>query len=113
MIRTFLSVIEANTGIDISRDGSLFPWLVEHVGQLVSRYKVGSDGRTSFHRLRGKRASNIAVPYGEKILFMPTENAAVGDGEGISEEQRRRDKLDMKYEFGIYVGICDAVETRM
>ncbi len=92
MVRTFKDHVEAKCGISLPRDSPLIPWIVLHAGRVITSYKIQKDGRTAFERLRGKRARTNAIPIGEKILYQPVRH------------QTKREKLDSRWEYGIYVG---------
>ena len=44
-------------------------WLVEHVADLLNKYQQGEDGRTAYHRLRGKGWHHELVEFGEKVHY--------------------------------------------
>ena len=49
-LRTLLSQVEQNTGINIDNNSALYPWAVKHAQWLLNRYLVHSDGSTSYFR---------------------------------------------------------------
>ena len=42
--------------------------MAEHVAHLVSRLEVGTDGKTAHEICQGKRATVMAIDFGEKLL---------------------------------------------
>ena len=46
-----------------------FAWLVEHCADVLNRYCVGSDGRTPFQRLRGRRSDCHMAEFGAQVMF--------------------------------------------
>ena len=46
-------------------------WLIEQAGNLITRYKVGTDGLVAYKRVKGKAPSNFVMPWGERVLYMP------------------------------------------
>ena len=54
---------------DIPTHHPLMTWLVEHVGEIISKYTKGSDGRTPLERLLGKPCREEALEFGEKVWF--------------------------------------------
>eukprot|EP00973_Karenia_brevis_P058798 8188391-Karenia_brevis.AAC.1 len=52
---------------DAEVSGAELAWMITHAANLITRYKVGQDGRTSYQRLKGKRCSHLALPFGEKM----------------------------------------------
>ena len=71
-------------------------WLIEHAGQVISRMKVGSDGKTSYERVRRKSSSALLLPWGERTLYMPSTTNKV---------EKNRGERDYRYELGVYLGI--------
>ena len=53
---------------------------IEQTEQLLTRYKVGAEGKSAYQRVRGKKPSNIAMPMREKVLFMPSGPKPDSDG---------------------------------
>ena len=43
--------------------------MIRHAGTLISRYQVGSDGRTAHERLRGRPYDRAIAEFGEKVLY--------------------------------------------
>eukprot|EP00969_Alexandrium_andersonii_P173682 7678565-Alexandrium_andersonii.AAC.1 len=44
-------------------------WLVEHAGDLLTKYLVGHDGRTAFERLVGKPSRDDGYAFGERVFY--------------------------------------------
>ena len=53
-IRTVKLNLEANYKTDIKEDHPSIPWLVAHAGSVITRYKIGEDGKTAYQRCRKK-----------------------------------------------------------
>ena len=47
----------------------MFCWLIEHNADLLNKYQKSDDGRTAYHRLRGKSWSLEMVEFGEKVHY--------------------------------------------
>ena len=45
--------------------------MAAHAGYLLSRYLVGTDGRTPVGRLRGKETKQAIVEFGEQVWARP------------------------------------------
>ncbi len=93
MIRTTKDHIETKMKEKIAKDSPLFAWIVEAVGTMITRYRIGQDGKTPYQRLKGKKPSNVLVPIGEKVLYLPLKQPG------------RMNKLAPKFKYGIYVGV--------
>ena len=102
VIRTLMGHVEDGTKEKIDRKGAFMTWLIEHAGNLITRYKVGSDGATPYQRVKGKAPSNAVMPIGERVLYMPPKADKVRDERG---KKVARTKADYRYVFGVYLGI--------
>ena len=93
-IRTIKDNVEAKTGRKIPRKSGLFQWLVEWAAATITRYRVNSDGKTSYATIKGRQSQAQVAGFGEKVLYMPLKSSKVG-----------RSKLEVKMEDGVFVGI--------
>jgi hypothetical protein len=93
MIRTIKDYIETKMQEKLEKDSPMFAWIIEAVGTLITRYRTGEDGKTPYQRLKGKKPSNVLVPLGEKVLYLPLKQPG------------RMNKLAPKFKYGIYVGV--------
>ena len=91
VMRSIIDHIESHCGDKLQSDDVIIMWIIKHAALMISRYKVGSDGMTPYERTKGKKASQPMVCIGERVLFMPLKAA-------------RGDKMDVRFEYGIYVG---------
>ena len=96
MIRTLLHFIERKCGRKLSTKCPARIWLMEHTGQIISRMKMGKDGKVPYERVRGKKPSAMIIPILERILYKPSTTKAA---------EKARVKTDYRFEFGIYLGI--------
>ena len=62
MIRTHKLAVETAAKVELVPTDSAMRWLVDHVGVILSRYKVGPDGETPYERLlkRGRTGPSVA-----------------------------------------------------
>ena len=58
----------------IEAESCVLEWCVEHAGLLLSRYKMGKDGKTVFRRVMGKECKAVALEFGEQVLAKPKRN---------------------------------------
>ena len=96
MIRTWKDAVEHRIGERRKADSVLMPYLVRHAGTIITRCRMGPDGLTPQQRLRGKKPSTKMIPFGEKALYMP-----------LRDSKDRANKLEARFEFGIWAGISD------
>ena len=69
MTRTLKDFIECKMGEQLGQDHPMLPWIVEYSGTVITRYRVGQDGRTPYQRLKGKKPSNKIAPLRETKCF--------------------------------------------
>ena len=55
--KTLKPGFKSHIGEKIRSDHNIIPWLVEYAAVLLNRGQVGSDGKTSYERLKGKPAN--------------------------------------------------------
>ena len=94
MIRTLRSGLEAKLGVKIGRGHALYPWLIEWAADLITRYKVNTEGRTAVQEVRGSKSARAIAEFGEKIMYMPGQTTSGKLG-----------KLDDRYRDGIFLGM--------
>ena len=54
LLRVHLAALERRIGAKFPTNHPVLTWLVEHVGDVISKYMVGVDGKTSYERLFGR-----------------------------------------------------------
>ncbi len=86
--------VESKSGSKFENDNVLIPWLVMHTGEILTRFKMGPDGRTPYFRLKGKHPRTKMIPFGEKVMYMPAKDT-----------REKKNKLEPRFEDGIWVGI--------
>ena len=69
MISTIRSDIEERWRVKIDATHSIWPWIAEHAGFLLTSFEVGRDGKTAYERLKGKSAKVQAVACAEGIMW--------------------------------------------
>ena len=62
--KTFKDQLEWNTGEKMDMDGDVAQWMVRWAGMVQTRFKVGSDGKTAWQRMKGRRCDIEVVPFG-------------------------------------------------
>ena len=93
MIRTMRSAPEEKWGEQLAIEHPIWAWLVEYAAFLWTRYNVSKDGKTAYERLKGKKAKDYGIEFGEGIMW-----------------KRRREggplgKLACMWEDGVYLGV--------
>lgn len=90
LIRTLKAMLDDRAGVEVTVAHPVYPFLVEHAGTLLSKYKVYSDGKTAYERVTGRKSCPPMCAFGEKILFLPLKGA------------RQR-----KWQYGVFLGVMD------
>ena len=91
-IRSMILALESRCKSKIRQDHPIFPWLIRHSAILINIAKVGDDGKTAYERRKGKKFLRSIPEIGECIWFLRPESVG-------------KDKLDTRWENGIFVGL--------
>ena len=94
MIRTWKSAVEQSYGCTLPTNSVLMPYIVQHAGLIITRYRMGADGLTPYQRLKGRKALGKAIPLAEKVLYMP-----------MKSKKDRKNALEPRFKYGIWAGI--------
>ena len=97
-IRTIKSFVEAKYQIELGPRHPLLSWLIPYAGQLLSRFQVGTNGRTGYENNYGHKFKKQVVAFGECVNYVPLR---VGG---------RLNKLDDRTEKGVFVGLKERSE---
>ena len=68
-LRTHRSALEARVGYKVPVAHPLMSWLVSHVANILTWYSVGRDGRTAYHRVRGRPFNGKLLLFGEYCRY--------------------------------------------
>ena len=52
-------------------------WLIRWVGEVLTKYVRGKDGKTPWERRRGEKCSKPICIIGEKVLYLPLRTASI------------------------------------
>ena len=91
--RTLRHQLEARLGEKIKKGTALMSWLVSFTSEVLSKYKVHTNGRTTYEMTTGHRCKMLVCGFGEKVHFK------------ISTEKTRRNKMDTEWDVGYFVGL--------
>ena len=91
-MRACKSNLEEKLGMHVAQDDPILTWLPQYVSSQMSRFRVGSDGKTADQRRTGKTWRKQGIVFGEQILLKP-----VGS-------RKRKNDLAAKMISGRYVG---------
>ena len=79
-------------GTRIKLEEKIVIFLAEYAAYLIKRLEVGKDGKTAYERCRGKRATVLAIEFGEKLLWKVRHKNSL-------------EKLNPRWEYGVFVGV--------
>ena len=97
MTRTYKLALEGRIGRQIPDEAPIMEWLCEWAGTMHRRYRISErDGRTAFHRCRGKSANRPIVEFGERVLAQ----------ELLADPSARRN-MEPRFEDGIVIGLLE------
>ena len=92
LMRTLKSACEERMNTKIKPDDKLVIFMAEYASYLLNRLDIGKDGKTAHERCRGKRATVMAVEFGEKLLWK-------------IRQKSKLEKLNPRWDFGVFVGV--------
>ena len=95
MFRTMKACLESRLGKAVPIDHCIVPWLLEHVTLILNTRARGDDGRTPWHRVRGRAFAQRVLGFGESILF----KHAVKD-----PKTRMAGNMSSKWSEGVFLG---------
>ena len=99
MTRVHKAMVEESYGLELPSERPLLPWLVMHVGSVLTRFEYSTDGKTAYIRLKGKPYRLGLPPIGECVLYLPLGRRKAGGGS--------KNKLATFYEPCVFLGIIE------
>ena len=93
--RTLRSALETIIGEKMEAGHPIVEWMVSHAGDTLNRYHIGSDGRTSYQRWKGKAFKKVVPELGERIQYLRSD----------SLKEVRRDKGYSRWGEGHFLGV--------
>ncbi len=92
MTRTLRCHLEEKLGKKIKLDDPIVPWMVRHAAYLITRCRVGPDGKTAMQKIKGRRVITPMLPFAEVVMFkLPKVPNMPGD-------------FQDKFETGVWLG---------
>jgi len=98
-IRALRHALQLRVGERIAADAPVMAWLIRHAGWLITRFSMGTSGRTPYEQLRGRGYRGELVEIGERVYAKKP-----GD---------QPNKLDSRWEAGIWVGKTETSEEHL
>ena len=94
-IRTLKDGLDTRYGTKVREDHPCLPWLIMYAGDLLTWLRIGKDGKTAWTRWKGRPFKKELVEFGECVLYSRPGS-------------RGKDKLDPRWEEGIWLGVKDS-----
>jgi hypothetical protein len=69
IVRCFALQLKDEAKMELHTNHPLLPWLVRHSGWCICMYRVRSDGRTAYERLKGRPYSGKIALFGECLWY--------------------------------------------
>ena len=73
-IRAVRHHVEANMKCQIFEETLIMAWMARWSAELISKYVVGENGKTSYERFRGEDCVTPLVPFGETVMYLPLKS---------------------------------------
>ena len=64
--------LEARIGEKLEVDTRMMAWLVEHSTDILNKFQVSRDGKTSYERLKGRKYNGEVLPFGQPVMLRTT-----------------------------------------
>ena len=88
LLRVHLAVLERKMkGARIPSAQPILTWMVEYVGDVLTKHLRGNDGKTAHQRLYGKTSHDEEFEFRERVMFRPKprkDMSVLLDGRGLS-----------------------------
>ena len=92
VMRTLVSALQERLGVRIGADERIVTFVAEYAAYLLNRKEVGKDGKTAYERSKGKKATILAIEFGEKLLYK-------------LKPKEKMEKLNPRWDYGVFVGV--------
>ena len=92
-IRVLKLCLQERIGAFIPTAAPIIAWLVPHAADSLNKLEVGSDGKTAYERLRGKRYRGEIVEFGATVRYRLPGILQPGHG-----------KLEARWGHGLWLG---------
>ena len=89
-IRVVKLALENKVGIRFPAVRPIMSWIAKHAADMINKFHVGPDGKTSYEIIKGEKYTRSLVEFGEKIFFR--------------RGKLSKNKLEARWEEGIFLG---------
>ena len=82
MVRTTKAALESNLGRVLSSKDPILAWIPTYAAEMITRHRVGPDGRTAHKRRTGKSWNRPAFQFGEQVFVKTVMTKSARKGRG-------------------------------
>ena len=93
-VRTIKDALDSRIGEKVHSGSTIMTWIVRYAAQLISRYSIGTDGKSAFRRIRGKECMVPVAEFGECVWYKPHEGV----------QPKAENKAEPRWRNGIWLG---------
>jgi hypothetical protein len=68
-IRVVKLALESKVGIRFPAVHPIVSWIAKHAADMINKFHVGPDGKTSYEIIKGEKYTRSLVEFGEEIFF--------------------------------------------
>lgn len=98
-VRTLRSFIGSKLKTKIDLNSAFGTWLIRHSAEILTKFKVGTGGKTAWRRRRGEDCDKPLAICGEKVMYLPLKTAT-----------SHADKGEPQMYEGIWLGVNSRTE---
>ena len=80
MARTFMVDLEERCGEKLSVDDAFYAWLIEHVCDMINKFMVRKNGKTSWEQLKSGPFNGEIYPFGSPVMHRTSGPLQGGGG---------------------------------
>ena len=91
--KTLRSSLDQSLGEGLPGDTPALQWLIRWASMTLTRYQVGTDGKTGYERMRNRYCDTAICACGEKVVY-----------KGLHPAETQRDKSALDWKQGVYLG---------
>ena len=77
-VRVLHAVLVERLGLHVPPDHPILTWLPRHAAEVISRYRVGEDGKTAEQIRTGRKWAKLALEFGERVHGRPAVAVETG-----------------------------------
>lgn len=92
-VRVFKDQIEYHIQDKVCVKAVILQWMIRWAAMCITRYSVGTDGKTPYERITGRKCKATVIPLGESIWYKE-----------LRTDQKRRRTLMSEWHEGIWLG---------